>query len=148
MLTIISNDPNQGNIDVNLSGSGFLIKNADLAITKSDSADPVTVGDDFIYQITVTNIGPDDATGVIAVDNLPPEVTFKSAFGCTETGGQVTCNLPNLPLNAETILDIAVTANTAGSITNQATVFANENDPNPGNNTAFHDTVINESPGN
>ena len=52
---------------------------ADLGVTKSDSADPVTVGDQFSYTVTVNNNGSDDATGVTVVDSLPSEVSYVSA---------------------------------------------------------------------
>jgi len=45
----------------------------DLAIDKSKTSppDPVYVGDKVVYKITVTNLGPCDATGVY-VDDTPP----------------------------------------------------------------------------
>jgi uncharacterized repeat protein (TIGR01451 family) len=42
----------------------------DLAVTKTDSPDPVKIGQNITYTITVTNNGPDRATGVYAVDNI------------------------------------------------------------------------------
>src|SRR6185437_6131979 len=59
---------------------------ADLAITKSDSPDPVIAGNDLTYTVTVTNNGPDAATSVSVTDNLPSETTFVS---CSSTGGGV-----------------------------------------------------------
>src|SRR6185437_3618522 len=59
---------------------------ADLAITKTDSPDPVTTGSDLTYTVTVTNNGPDTATSVTVTDNLPAETTFVS---CSSTGGGV-----------------------------------------------------------
>jgi uncharacterized repeat protein (TIGR01451 family) len=145
-LTINSDDPNQGTIDVSLNGSGVIVRNADLSIVKTDSADPVTEGDNITYQITVTNHGPDDATGVIMQDTLPPEVTLVFSPGCSETGQLVTCNLPDLPLGGQAILDIVVTADSAGTITNEASVSANEADPVPGNNTTAESTQVDGSP--
>lgn len=38
---------------------------------------PLSIGDEFVYQISVKNNGTQDVTGVITlVDNLPPEVEF------------------------------------------------------------------------
>ena len=52
---------------------------ADLAITKSDSPDPVTVSQPLTYTLTVINHGPSAATGVTVTDPLPSTVTFVSA---------------------------------------------------------------------
>ena len=52
---------------------------ADLAITKVDSPDPVFTGDNLTYLLTVTNSGPDNATGVNVTDTLPPGVLRQRA---------------------------------------------------------------------
>src|SRR5205823_2585199 len=52
---------------------------ADLLVTKTDSPDPVTVGKNLIYTVTVTNDGPSGVTGVIMTDTLLSGVTFVSA---------------------------------------------------------------------
>ncbi len=45
-------------------------KEVNLSVTKADQRDPVRVGDNIIYTITVTNSGPDDATGVTLSDSI------------------------------------------------------------------------------
>ena len=74
---------------------------ANLALTKSDSADPVSINNSFTYTLTVTNNGPDDATNVSLVDTLPADVDWQSATpsqgSCVHSGeplgGTVTCTL-------------------------------------------------------
>jgi uncharacterized repeat protein (TIGR01451 family) len=71
---------------------------ADLAISKSATPDPIVIGQPLTYTLLITNYGPLTATGVIATNNLPPGVTFGSATatqgtGCSESAGVVTCNL-------------------------------------------------------
>lgn len=59
----------------------------DLSVTKSDAPDPVSVGKDLVYTITVKNAGPLTATGVTLTDTLPTSVSFVSASGgCTRVG--------------------------------------------------------------
>jgi uncharacterized repeat protein (TIGR01451 family) len=63
---------------------------ADLAITKTDAADPVIVNGNVVYTLTIRNDGPAAATGVTVTDTLPAGVTFVSAVpsqgaACTGT---------------------------------------------------------------
>ena len=44
---------------------------ADLSITKTASPDPVSVGRDLTYTITISNDGPNAATDVEVIDDLP-----------------------------------------------------------------------------
>ena len=52
---------------------------ADLAIVKSGSPDPVDAGKSLTYTLTATNNGPSDDTGVTVVDTLPPGVSYASS---------------------------------------------------------------------
>jgi len=117
---------------------------ADLVITKGDDVDPVYVGDDIQWAISVTNKGPDDATGVSVTDALPSGVTFVSATAsvgsCSESGGTVTCDLGTM--TAETVIGIVITATAdgAGEYSNTAEVASDVADPNPGDNSATETT--------
>jgi uncharacterized repeat protein (TIGR01451 family) len=119
---------------------------ADLSITKSDSPDPVTVGSNLTYTITVKNNGPSGATGVTMTDPLPGTVTFVSATpsqgNCTGTA-TVTCSLGSLSNGASATVTIVVTPTQAGGISNTATVGANEADPDTSNNSATQPTTVN-----
>jgi uncharacterized repeat protein (TIGR01451 family) len=128
---------------------------ADLSVTKTDSPDPVTTGNDLIYTVTVTNNGPDPATSVIVTDNLPAETTFVS---CSSTGGGVcggsgnnrTVTFELLPSGAsETITFVAnVNCSVADGtvISNTATVSSSTPDPNPNNNSSTATTTASNPP--
>ena len=62
-------DPELGN-NIASATSTVRAPSANLSVTKSDDRDPVYVGDTVIYTITVTNTGPDDATGVELTDAI------------------------------------------------------------------------------
>ena len=119
---------------------------ADLAISKSDAPDPVTVGNPLTYTITVTNNGPSAATGVATTDTLPAGVTLVSATAsqgnCSGTA-TITCNLGVLNNGGSATVTITVTPTQIGGISNTATVRANEADPNTNNNSATQVTTIN-----
>ena len=116
---------------------------ADLALTKADDPDPVIVGNMLTYTLTVTNFGPDDATGVTITDTLPTSTDFDSASpGCAENNGTVTCDIGGLANGAQATVDITVDTNTAGTITNTAVVAAIETDPDGSNNTVTETTTV------
>ncbi len=117
---------------------------ADLSVVKTDDTDPVSQGENFSYPIAVTNNGQSTATGVTLIDNLPAEVTFVSSTnpGCVAGNGTVTCNLGTIDNGNTITFQINVTADSPGTITNTATVSANQNDPNPSNNVDSETTVI------
>src|SRR3712207_7977355 len=47
-----------------------------LAISKSGSPATVIAGNELTYTLNITNTGPADTVGVVAVDGLPANLTF------------------------------------------------------------------------
>ncbi|PYS23626.1 MAG: hypothetical protein DMF72_08740 [Acidobacteria bacterium] len=112
---------------------------ADLSITKTDSQDPVTEGNNLTYTITVTDNGPNNATNVTVTDTLPANVTFVSATpaqgSCSGTS-TITCNLGtiNNAANATVLINVTPTSAAANTtLSNTATVTAAEPDPSTPN---------------
>jgi uncharacterized repeat protein (TIGR01451 family) len=122
---------------------------ADLAITKVDSADPSTAGRDLTYTLTVTNNGPNPATGVTVTDTLPSGITARSSSAsqgsCSGTS-TVTCALGDLASGASATVTIVVRPGSAGTITNTASVSGNQPDPDNANNSASQQTTISAAP--
>lgn len=120
---------------------------ADLAVTKTDSPDPVNLGSNVTYTIVVTNNGPSPATSVVLTDPLPAGVTFVSATApCAQAAGNVTCNLGTLNSGAASNISIVITPTAAGNLSNTATVASAVTDPNNANNSATAATVVNSTP--
>jgi uncharacterized repeat protein (TIGR01451 family) len=121
---------------------------ADLAITKTDAPDPVTVGGTLTYTLTVTNNGPDPSTDSTVTDTLPAGVTFVSATpsqgSCSESGGTVTCPLGPLAGGASATIEIVVTvtATAVSPLSDTGTVAGVEADPVASNNSATAETTI------
>jgi uncharacterized repeat protein (TIGR01451 family) len=151
--TNVGTDPNQ--FVMNTTWTWRLdieLQPADLALLKSDSADPVTVGDAFTYTLTVSNKGPNPATGpATVIDTLPAGVSYNDAASdpqcASGPGRRVTCAVAALAAGASKTLVIAVNATAAGVATNTATVTGSEADPAPADNTATEDTTINAPAG-
>ena len=119
--------------------------NADLAVSQSDSPDPISVGSSFAYVITITNNGPLDATGVMLTDTLPASVSLQSitpSQGSCVAGATIDCAIGSLVSGASAQVNIIVSALTAGSVTNTAIATANEVDANPVNNTSVEVTTV------
>jgi len=94
-----------------------------LSITKTASPNPVLVGQNLTYKITITNTGSAPATNLILTDTLPLSVELvSSSSGCSEANGTVTCNLGMLNASASTTVDLIVKPKETGSIINQASV--------------------------
>jgi uncharacterized repeat protein (TIGR01451 family) len=119
---------------------------ANVALTMTDLPDPVPTGGTLTYTLTVSNLGPLQATGLTLVDSLPAAVSFVSASPgppvCNLSGATVTCALPDLGVGASQVVTIQVTANHYTMAINTASVSANEVDPATGNNAATEHTFI------
>jgi uncharacterized repeat protein (TIGR01451 family) len=128
--------------------AGGLLGNSDLSLIKTDSPDPVKVGKNITYTITITNNGPDGATGVTLADNLPAGAAFVATSStqgtCSESSGTVTCSIGDMANAAMVTATIIVTApNTPGvTLTNTATVSSASNDRVASNNTATANTSV------
>ena len=123
-----------------------VMADADLALTKIGTPNPVGVGDVLTYTITVTNNGPDTAPNAVVTDTLPASVvllsTGASQGSCTVQGTLVTCALgPIAPAGAATVT-ITVRPTAQGTIRNTAVVTGDRPDPNPGNNTDTEETDV------
>src|ERR1700676_1912485 len=131
-----------GNANNNITvaeGSTLPATTADLLITKSASVSQAEIGTQFVYNLSVTNNGPGTATGVVVTDALPGTVTLSLASasqGACSTSTPVVCSLGSIPNGGIVDISILVTAATAGSALNSASVTANETDPNTANNSA------------
>jgi uncharacterized repeat protein (TIGR01451 family) len=113
---------------------------ADLQITKVASSKTVRVGETVTYTVTLTNLGPGVATGVVFGDSLPDQLNLVES-----TCGAVSafCTVDNLPSGASSTLTIVATpitnlARNERRISNTAFVadFGTTSDPNPGNDQA------------
>lgn len=142
-----------GNIVPNLIGNTasatVVVANAnsaDMAIVKTATPNPVTEGTPLTYSLAVTNNGPATATNVTVTDTLPTVVTYLSSTStqgsCSEAGGTVTCLLGSMDNGTTATINILTLPQQAGTVSNTATVTADQTDPNLTNNTSTQTETI------
>lgn len=128
---------------------------ADLQITKVANAGSVQIGSPLGYTITVTNLGPETATGVTVEDALPAHVKYVSAGSTTGTcglrGQKVVCSIGTLEAGAAAkvataTISLSITPLKTGSILNTASVRGDQGDPVATNDQASVTTVVVEGP--
>ena len=100
----------------------------DLAVTKTSGQSTTTAGSAMTYDIEVTNVGDQGATGVTIVDTLPVGLAFADASdGGTHDDGAVTWELPDeLPAGQTVTVTLDVTVD----------------DPLPAGTTALVNSVV------
>lgn len=116
---------------------------ADLAITKTLNTSPLVAGEPATFAITVTNNGPQTATGVSVSDAVPSGFTVTQvtpAQGSCTTGASISCAIGSLAVGATTTITVTGTVSASMSpgaaLTNTASVSGTLTDPNLSNNTA------------
>ncbi|MGH2561913.1 MAG: DUF7507 domain-containing protein, partial [Thermomicrobiales bacterium] len=110
----------------------------DLTVEKVAEDDEISAGENAVFNITVTNTGAGEATGVILSDTLPDGITWTALpdTDCTVTGQELSCDVGTLsPADSETDADefsVTMQGQTdsadCGDITNTATAIATNHD--------------------
>ncbi|OYW52509.1 MAG: hypothetical protein B7Z31_12610, partial [Rhodobacterales bacterium 12-65-15] len=132
----------------------------DLLINKDDSVDPLAIGDDTVYTITVTNLGPSAAETVTMTDVMPglalSELSYQShsAPGAScgtvpavgSFGGTLECTYPVIPSGQSRIITVTARGTTKGVGINSASVSVplalRAFETNINNNAVTEDTTV------
>jgi uncharacterized repeat protein (TIGR01451 family) len=119
---------------------------ADISVSMADSPDPVTVGSDLTYTVTVQNAGPSSASGVSVADSIPGGTSYVSASasqGSCSGSATVNCSLGSLASGGTATVTLVVRPSSAGTLSNSASVSSSTADPTSGNNQASSSTTVN-----
>jgi uncharacterized repeat protein (TIGR01451 family) len=133
---------------------------ADLVTSISPSAAPVDEHSNEAWNVSVQNVGPSTATGVVTTFSLPTGVTFVSAgnttgnsgWSCALVGSNVRCTRSSLdPGATQSFTVIATVTASSGSLSTTANVTEDGsiNDPVTTNNTTVLSvdvTPVNDPP--
>lgn len=126
------------NLADNRSTATFPVESngTDLVINKRRlTPDPLRVGDEALYELSVRNSGPASATGVVMVDSLPAGLALVSATGSPTVSGQVVFWGPFALAAGVTRADtVRVRFLTEGTFVNVAVTSGDQPDPDSTNN--------------
>ena len=111
-----------------------------------DAPDPVVLGNNVTYTITVTNKGPNIATNIVLTDPLPVSLDFISASASqgsySNITGTLTFTLGSLVPGATATVTVIGKPNVPGTVTNVFSVVADQVELVPADNTVTALTTV------
>ncbi len=138
-------DPNTGNNTASAATTVNTAANLS-AVSRIDSPDPATAGQNITFTTLITNLGPDTANNVVINDYLPPGAIFVSANitsgSCTPPGSSVVCNVSSIPNGGSVTVTVVIKINEGGTYGSSASVASSTYDPNTANNNKSASTGV------
>ncbi|MDM8567761.1 beta-propeller fold lactonase family protein [Candidatus Halobeggiatoa sp. HSG11] len=144
---------NSNEVDTDISNNtatvttNFMLEvpEADLQLAV-ESAPQSIVGpnNQLVYELTVSNSGPEDANNITVTSTLPDNVTFDAdKSDCSVTGTTVICNLSLLEVGTDKLFSIYVTTGEIiGPIEFTSNVVSNASDQDTSNNQVTKNNEI------
>ena len=119
---------------------------ADLALHVTLTPLTIVTGQNFVYNLNVTNNGPDDAQNVVLTETLPPSASFLSANPAptTSQSNVLTFNLGTVP-SGQTVtvrLMMSPLTNPGNFVHNTASVTTTSIETDTTNNSSTLDSVV------
>jgi photosystem II stability/assembly factor-like uncharacterized protein len=130
--------------DVEPLNNGVIIdleRRTDLRMELTTNVPAVLTAEEWVYRMTLTNLGPSPAVGARGVLTLPANATYVSATGalaCSHVAGVVTCDAGGLEVGGSAQGEIRVRAASAGVASGTAVASAA---PGASDRTAGNDQV-------
>jgi uncharacterized repeat protein (TIGR01451 family) len=125
--------------------TSVVVPTADLAIGVADAPDPLFLGGNLTYTVTITNFGPATASNVLVTNVLPAGVVFISVnppgVG-TNNAGTVLASLGSIGGGTTSNFTIVVRPTIVGTNSNDASVGSGVTDPLKGNNKTTTKTLV------
>jgi uncharacterized repeat protein (TIGR01451 family) len=152
--TIVPNGAQSGPITVvapggtNTSTGSFLLDyTSDLQVGVTASPNPVAIGSNLLYTVTILNNGPYPAQNVSLTNTLPATVSLQSVVASpgwtlATNGNTLISGISNLVNSGNAALLITVVPQATGDIVDTATVGSDTPDPTPENNTFVLTTTV------
>ena len=147
-ITATATDPN-GNTS-ELSPCVRVSDTTDLAVTLTDTPDPVQVGGVVTYQATVVNNGPSAGLNVVAAFAFTAGATVVETGGCpgtvTTSPGVVSCPIGTMAAGATVLPFIRLTPTTSNPITVVVSITSDQGESQTANNVATATTTVGNVP--
>lgn len=121
----------------------------DLTVTNLGAPSPVQVGQQLTYSSTVYNLGPNTATGVTFIDQLPAGVSLVSVTasqGACSGTSLITCSLGDVPAGESALVSIVVTPLSVADLINTTNVANSTREFDLSNNSTTLTTTVAPSP--
>lgn len=122
-----------------------------MSLAVSESDDPILLGQVLFYNLTVTNLDPDAASGVVVTVSLPAGTNFTTSLSSSQCASgalpnTVTCTVGSVAGSASSSIIIAARVPetmVAGALIDfSASVAATQTDPALANNSTNAQTTI------
>jgi len=110
----------------------------DILVNKNDSIDPVAVGNNTVYTVTITNTGPSASENIVMTDTLPTaNLTYQShtvsgAGSCATVpgvgtlGGTLVCSWPYLEAGNSETVQVTMQGVSKGTVPNNVSISSDE----------------------
>jgi len=123
-------------VNVRIKGDATI---ADLALGLDGPASGgLTPGDQGVYRITITNLGPEATTGILLEIKFGDGFTLVSVTpesgNCAERDGRIECTLDSLDVGSSTTVELNVEATTVTTVLLEALAISDAFDNNLANN--------------
>ena len=121
---------------------------ADLTVAATEAADPVLVGRQVIYRVTIANRGPQPAKKaklritIAGPARLIGRPRSNGGSCSTQGGAQVSCALGSLPIRSRSTVVVRLDPGETGTISMVALVSSTTADPRRGNNRVTQSTRV------
>ena len=115
---------------------------ADLVVTNSAFPDPVAIGSNVTYTMTVTNNGPGLSTGVGITGALADGANVISSSATQGVCIGAGCELGDIPSGSSATITMIVIPTLTDTISNTLRAISSTADPNPVNNTVVETSVV------